>query len=126
LRAAVASLLDAGVDRIVLGCTHFIHLRREIESLVGPEIQVVDSVDGVTKQLARVLRGGAEGVSPSSGVPPGGGRSDAGNDGRGNDGRGNGDGALYVTSSARAPAQYRAMAESVGLRYAGELASEWY
>jgi hypothetical protein len=111
-------LLDAGVDRVVLGCTHFIHLRSEIESLVGPEIQVVDSVDGVTKQLARVLRGGAEGASPSSGERSGGDRSDADNEGRGS-----GEDALYVTSGSRAPAQYRSMAESVGLRYAGELAS---
>ncbi|NBC29633.1 MAG: glutamate racemase [Spirochaetes bacterium] len=98
LLSAVKSFVEAKVDRIVLGCTHFIHLRAEIESLVGPHIQVVDSVDGVARQLVRVLNGVKEGDDTYP------------------------DDALFVTSSIHAPAQYASMADSAGLRYAGELA----
>ena len=97
LLSAVKSFLAANVDRIVLGCTHFIHLRGEIESLVGPDIQVVDSVDGVTRQLVRVLNGVTEGDDTFP------------------------DDTLFVTSSIRAPARYASMADSARLRYAGEL-----
>jgi glutamate racemase len=47
-------LRRARVDAVVLGCTHFIHVRPTIERLLGPGIRVVDSVEGVVRQTARV------------------------------------------------------------------------
>ncbi len=44
-----------GVDQLVLGCTHFIHLKDEFQSLLGPGIDVVDSVDGVGREVLRRL-----------------------------------------------------------------------
>lgn len=42
-------------DIIVLGCTHFLHLREELESLSGDGITVIDSRAGVTRQLKRII-----------------------------------------------------------------------
>jgi glutamate racemase len=45
----------AKVDQVVLGCTHFIHLAAELEAALGPGARVVDSREGVCRQLLRVL-----------------------------------------------------------------------
>jgi glutamate racemase len=54
LRGPLEQLSSYGVDSVVLGCTHFVHVRQQIERLLGPGIAVVDSVDGVARQVARV------------------------------------------------------------------------
>jgi len=54
LEEPVGRLVAAGVDAVVLGCTHFIHVRDRIEHLLGPGVLVVDSVEGVVRQTARV------------------------------------------------------------------------
>ncbi len=105
LERSVRRLIDARVDRIVLGCTHFIHLRREIEELVGPSVNVVDSVDGVTRQLLRVL-----GERPGEAAAP---VSHPLDESPGD--------ALFVTSAEAAPVHYAEWARRCGLRYAGEL-----
>lgn len=51
-------LLDAGSDTLVLGCTHYPFLRPLIESLVGPEVRVVDPSGAVARRLQALL--GAE------------------------------------------------------------------
>lgn len=60
LRAALEGPLErlrgARVESVVLGCTHFIHVRSEIEALLGPGVRVVDSVEGVARQTVRVAR----------------------------------------------------------------------
>lgn len=55
VRPSVGRALKAGVDTIVLGCTHFLHLSQEFALAAGPEIQVVDSRTGVVDQLRRIL-----------------------------------------------------------------------
>ncbi len=61
IEAALADPVDRlrrrDVDTVVLGCTHFIHARHHIEKLIGPAVQVVDSVSGVARQTARVCDG---------------------------------------------------------------------
>ena len=106
VRRAVAPLVDAKVDRIVLGCTHFVHLRGEIERVVGPGIQVVDSVGGVTRQLLRVVGG------------------NAGAEAHGTEQLNAGRDRLYVTSGPPPSThgdceQYRAVAASAGMELAG-------
>ncbi len=51
-------LLAKGVDTIILGCTHYPFLRPLIEKLVGKDIKVIDSGEGVARQVARVLGNG--------------------------------------------------------------------
>ncbi|MFW5689494.1 MAG: glutamate racemase [Spirochaetota bacterium] len=56
LSAPIEHLRRAAVDAVVLGCTHFIHVRSRIEELLGPGIRVIDSVEGVARQTARLAR----------------------------------------------------------------------
>lgn len=53
--AKVAPLLAAGADHIVLGCTHFPHLKPLIEKIAAGRAEVVDPSDAVARQAKRVL-----------------------------------------------------------------------
>lgn len=48
-------LVARGVDTIILGCTHYPFLRPVIEKLAGSGIKVIDSGEGIARQVARVL-----------------------------------------------------------------------
>ena len=50
-------LVDADVDQLVLGCTHYPFLRPAIERLVGDGISVIDPALAVARQTARVVTG---------------------------------------------------------------------
>ncbi|MDR0602533.1 MAG: glutamate racemase [Treponema sp.] len=63
----------AGVDTLVLGCTHFLFLRDEFRREAAPDITVYDSVEGISSRIAALLdekdlrapppgAGGAEGL----------------------------------------------------------------
>ena len=55
LRRCLAPLLDAGIDQLVLGCTHYPFLRPMIERVVGKGISIIDPAPAVARQTARVL-----------------------------------------------------------------------
>ena len=55
VKASLQPLLDAGADRIVLGCTHYLFLRPVIEAVAGPGIQVIDPAPAVARQTVRLL-----------------------------------------------------------------------
>jgi len=55
----LAPLKQAGVDTIVLGCTHYPFLRDAISRLMGPEVKVIDSGAAVARQVDRVLKASA-------------------------------------------------------------------
>ena len=55
VRAKVEPLLKAGADRIVLGCTHFPHLRSVIEKVCAGRAEVVDPSMAVARQAKRVM-----------------------------------------------------------------------
>lgn len=57
LAPLIAAWRAAGVDAIVLGCTHFPFARGSIERLAGPAVTVVDPGPAVARQAARVLAG---------------------------------------------------------------------
>lgn len=63
---ALASLDLESTGAVVLGCTHFVFLRPYMETLLPREVQVIDSVDGVARQIGRVcgknVRSGAREV----------------------------------------------------------------
>lgn len=52
---AVAPLKKAGVDSVVLGCTHFVYLSDVVAAELGTDVQVLDSRDGVCRQVVRLL-----------------------------------------------------------------------
>ena len=54
-------LLDAGVDTLVLGCTHYPLLKPVLRRAVGPEVTLVDSAEAVAEVVAAGLaEGGIE------------------------------------------------------------------
>ena len=56
VRKAVEPLLERGVDKIVLGCTHYPFLRPHIERIVaGYGIDVIDSGEAVARRVAWLL-----------------------------------------------------------------------
>ena len=55
VKASLQPLLDAGADRIVLGCTHYPFLRPVIEAIAGPSVQVIDPAPAVARQTVRIL-----------------------------------------------------------------------
>ncbi len=57
VRAKIEPLLKAGADRIVLGCTHFPHLKPVIEKVCAGRAEVIDPSDAVAWQIRRVLKG---------------------------------------------------------------------
>ena len=48
-------LLYAGVDTVVLGCTHYPFLRPLVEKLAGDGITIIDTGQAVAQQVGRVL-----------------------------------------------------------------------
>ncbi len=50
-------LLAAGIDELVLGCTHYPFLRPIIDDIVGPGVEVIDPAPAVARQAGRVFGG---------------------------------------------------------------------
>ncbi len=60
-------LRQAGVDTVVLGCTHYAFVRDQIEAAMGPGVSVIDTAQAVARQTARLL-----GFDPLRQPPPAG------------------------------------------------------
>ncbi len=56
VRKRLAPLLRAGVDQLVLGCTHFPFLAHLLQEEAGPHVTLVDPSAAVARQVGRVLR----------------------------------------------------------------------
>jgi glutamate racemase len=56
LREHLTPMLEKGIDSLVLGCTHYPFLRRAIEKVVGPGVEVIDPSLAVARQVVRVLK----------------------------------------------------------------------
>ncbi|MRR49697.1 MAG: glutamate racemase [Rhodocyclaceae bacterium] len=61
IRTKVEPLLAQGVDRIVLGCTHYSFLAPILEPLVGHQARLVDVAEPVAKQVLRLATVNAQG-----------------------------------------------------------------
>lgn len=48
-------LMEAGIDQLVLGCTHFPFLSPVLKSVIGPDIQLVDPGPAIARQTERVI-----------------------------------------------------------------------
>lgn len=51
----LAKFQQEKIDVLALGCTHFPFLRKQIEEVLGPQVQVVDSSGAIARQVTRVL-----------------------------------------------------------------------
>jgi glutamate racemase len=71
----VSRFIASGVDRIVLACTHFLHLERDFSAccaaLGAGDVQIVDARQGVTNRLAKLAQdlGIVSDSSENSGAP---------------------------------------------------------
>ena len=98
MRREVDRFRDRRIDALVLGCTHFLHLESEFRILLDADgVMLVDSRDGVSRQVARVLAGSAAS--------------------RG----GNGEDVLHITGSTPLEERYGWFAGQYGLRLEGAL-----
>lgn len=52
--ARLRPLLDKGVDRIVLGCTHYSFLRALLQPLLTGRVELIDVADAVARQTSRL------------------------------------------------------------------------
>jgi glutamate racemase len=55
VREAIQPLLDAGIDTLVLGCTHFPALRPVFERVAGLGVAIIDSGEAIARQTRRML-----------------------------------------------------------------------
>ena len=55
VRSRIEPLIEAGADTIVLGCTHFPHLKAIMELVTGDRAMIVDPSDAVARRIADVL-----------------------------------------------------------------------
>jgi glutamate racemase len=55
LKKYIDPMVDAGVDQIVLGCTHYPFYKEIIEEIVGPGVQVLDPAPAVARRTQALL-----------------------------------------------------------------------
>lgn len=53
IREYVPGLVEAGVDRLVLGCTHYPLVRERIQAVAGARIRLIDTGDAIAAEVAR-------------------------------------------------------------------------
>jgi glutamate racemase len=56
LSTAANKFLRMDVDKVVLGCTHFIYVAQQLKALLGESIDIIDSRDGVGNQIIKLLQ----------------------------------------------------------------------
>jgi glutamate racemase len=55
LRERLQPLMDAGIDELVLGCTHYPFVLRALQKTVGPKVRIIDPSPAVARQTEQVL-----------------------------------------------------------------------
>ena len=55
LMKAIDPMLAAGVDTIVMGCTHYPFVIPLIQSIAGPDVRVIDPAPAIARQTRRML-----------------------------------------------------------------------
>ncbi|MGG8497521.1 glutamate racemase [Tenacibaculum sp. TC6] len=56
LEKYLTPMIEANVDCIVLGCTHYPYLKNQIEAIVGPSVKIIDSGYAVAMQTQNILK----------------------------------------------------------------------
>jgi glutamate racemase len=55
LENALLPMLETGIDRVVLGCTHYPFVIPLIKEIAGPKVEVIDPSPAVARQTAKLL-----------------------------------------------------------------------
>jgi glutamate racemase len=64
----LAPLVDAEVDTLLLGCTHYPYLARTISDVMGREVVLVSSADELAFELRGELHGSQQAAPPGAGT----------------------------------------------------------
>src|SRR5262249_514811 len=56
-REYLQPLVDAGVDTLVLGCTHYPLLKAVLRTVMGSDVRLIDSAEETAAEAARTLAG---------------------------------------------------------------------
>ncbi|MDR0909661.1 MAG: glutamate racemase [Spirochaetaceae bacterium] len=56
IKPYIETLRTEKVDSLVLGCTHFLHLKEAFVKLATPDISIFDSVDGVARRIEELIK----------------------------------------------------------------------
>ncbi len=64
LKQYLQPMLDAGIDHLVLGCTHYPFLSTAIAKVAGPGVTLIDPAPAVARQVARLLDSRRPGGTP--------------------------------------------------------------
>lgn len=62
----LAPLIVAGIDTLILGCTHYPLLRQTIAEVMGPEVLLVDAAAAVASQVAHDLAAAGLAADPAA------------------------------------------------------------
>ena len=54
VKPATDYFLSNGCDTVILGCTHFTHIARDIQKACGTSVKVIDSREGVSNQVIKL------------------------------------------------------------------------
>jgi glutamate racemase len=49
-------LISNNIDTLILGCTHYPHLKKIIQSIVGPEVNLIDPAEDTVKEAKNILK----------------------------------------------------------------------
>jgi len=55
IREYIQPMLDAGIDTLVLGCTHFPAIRNAFQRVAGPEVTIIDSGEAIARRTRYLL-----------------------------------------------------------------------
>jgi len=55
LHEALDPMVEAGIDTVVMGCTHYPFVIPVIEEITGPEVRTIDPAPAVARQIRRLL-----------------------------------------------------------------------
>jgi glutamate racemase len=56
LHSYLTPMIDANIDYLVLGCSHYPYLIPQIKKILPAHIQIIDSGQAVAKQTQNILR----------------------------------------------------------------------
>jgi hypothetical protein len=72
LENALQPMLAAGIDTVVMGCTHYPFVIPLVQQIAGPGVRVIDPAPAVARQVGRLLRerGLANPAATPGGSPP--------------------------------------------------------
>ncbi len=103
---ALEKLKSYGVDTLVIGCTHFLHVLPVLSDIMGRNVRMVDSRDGVGRRILSLMN--LEVDDPA-------GESDSAPTDRPVLRK------FYVTESGESDSRYRRFSREYGLQWSGEL-----